>query len=85
VDNVVADGTEFSQPGFREKITGMIELRCSRDLAVRLGAFWPETTRHHRELRDGGEHMVVRDRETSWPMFWKWQMSRADMAAARSS
>jgi hypothetical protein len=62
-----------------------MELRCDGDLAIRLGAVIPETTKHHRELRDGAQHLHVRDRETSWPMFWKLQMSRADMAAARSS
>lgn len=48
----------------------MIELRCSRDLAIRLGAIAPDTAEHHRQLRDAGKHMLIRDTTTSWPMFW---------------
>jgi hypothetical protein len=61
----------------------MCELRCTRDLAWRLGAISPETIAHHKALRDAG-HMLVRDIETSWPMFWPWQLSRDDMAKART-
>lgn len=60
------------------------ELRCSRDLALRLGAIGPETIAHHKELRAAG-HMLVRDPATGWPSFWPWVMSGEDMAAARSS
>jgi len=60
------------------------ELRCTRDLALRLGAIGPETIAHHRELKHAG-HMLVRDTETSWPMFWPWELSRADMVTAKSS
>jgi hypothetical protein len=55
----------------------MCELRCTRDLAWALGAISPETIAHHKQLRDAG-HMLVRDIETSWPMFWPWQLSRAE-------
>ena len=48
-----------------------IELRCSRDLALRLGAITPETVKHHIQLRDAG-HLLVRDKTTGWPMFWPW-------------
>lgn len=49
----------------------MIELRCSRDLALRLGAISPETVEQHKALRDSGQNIMVRDRITSWPMFWR--------------
>lgn len=61
-----------------------MELRCSRDLALRLGAIGPETIAHHKQLRAAG-HILVRDRETSWPMFWPVALSKEDMVAARSS
>lgn len=62
----------------------MTELRCSRDLAIWLGAIGPETVKHHRELKAAG-HILVRDRETSWPLFWPWELTREDLVAARSS
>jgi hypothetical protein len=61
----------------------MLEVRCSRDLALSLGAILPETISHHKSLRDAG-HLVVRDRETSWPLFWPWQLSRDDIAETRT-
>jgi hypothetical protein len=62
----------------------MIELRCSRDLALALGAIGPETMAHHREMKNAG-HLLVRDLKTSWLMFWQWQLSRDQMLTARSS
>lgn len=47
----------------------MTELRCSRDLALWLGAISPDTTAHHKQMRDAG-HILVRDKITSLPMFW---------------
>lgn len=49
-----------------------IELRCSRDLALRLGAIAPETTAHHRALMQGG-NLLLRDVQTGWALFWPWQ------------
>lgn len=49
-----------------------MELRCSRDLALHLGAIEPETLDEHKQLRDAGFHLLVRDPETSAPMFWLW-------------
>ena len=48
----------------------MIELRCNRDLALRLGAITPDTVAHHKALRDSSDNMLIRDKVTSWPMFW---------------
>lgn len=52
-------------------------LRCNHDLAVRLGAVWPQTTAHHRELiaaSDGSPGMlIIRDQATGWPLFWHLQ------------
>lgn len=61
-----------------------MELLCSRDLALRLGAVMPETTKHHRELRDAG-HLLVRDGRTGWAMFWPWELTKQDLVTARSS
>lgn len=51
------------------------ELRCSRELALWLGAFEPEDPVHHRQLRATGQFMMVRDREAMRPMFWAYQGS----------
>lgn len=48
------------------------ELRCSRDLALKLGAVAPLTLDHHRVLRDAG-HLLVRDLASGWALFWPWQ------------
>lgn len=62
----------------------MIELRCTRDLALLLGVVEPRNMTHHRKLRDAG-HMLVRDTLTSWPMFWPWELTAEDLATVRSS
>lgn len=51
----------------------MIELRCPRDLALRLGAIEPDSTEHHRRMRDAGL-LLLRDRETGQALFWPWQV-----------
>jgi hypothetical protein len=62
----------------------MIELRCDRDLVLKLGAVILGTLKHDRELRDAGQHMLIRDQST-FVLFWRWQVTRSEMAAARSS
>lgn len=62
----------------------MIELRCSRDLALRLGAVGPETIAHHKRMRDAGD-LLVRDTRTSWPMFWPWSLNQAEEITTRST
>lgn len=59
-----------------------LELRCSRDLALRLGAVGADSPAHHRAMRDAGD-MLVRDRATGWPLFWPLQITSSDMAATR--
>jgi hypothetical protein len=59
-----------------------IELHCTPDLALILGAIRPETMAHHREMKNAGD-LLVRDIATSLPMFWAWQMTPQEMAAAR--
>lgn len=50
----------------------MIELRVdSLALAVWLGADKPQTTFHHRELRDAGRHIIMRERGTGYAAFWE--------------
>ena len=60
-----------------------IELRCARDLALRLGATMPETTAHHRQLRDQGDLLVREPRQPWLATFWRWQMTPQEMGAAR--
>jgi hypothetical protein len=48
----------------------MIELRCSRDLGLRLGAIMPETTDQHRTFARSAAFILVRDLQTGWAMFW---------------
>lgn len=57
-------------------MNGRLELRCSRDLALRLGAVAPLSVGHHRELFAAGG-LLVRDPVTAWPLFWPWQTSSA--------
>lgn len=49
----------------------MIELRCSRELAIWLGAEVPASVNDHRRLRASGQFILVRDRVTLEPMFWQ--------------
>lgn len=50
-----------------------MELRCSRDLALRLGAIEPESVLQHRLLNYAGKHILIRATDTSQPLFWAWQ------------
>jgi hypothetical protein len=52
-----------------------MELRCSRDLALRLGAIEPADIDQHKSLKKAG-HLLVRDGETGAAMFWPWAMDR---------
>lgn len=48
-----------------------MELRCSRDLALWLGAIVPESLDHHKEMKKAG-HLLVRAPGAllSTAMFW---------------
>lgn len=59
-----------------------MELLCSRDLAIKLGALVPDSLEHFKHLRGLG-YMRVRDPATGQPMFWPQQIS--PYAAMRSS
>lgn len=48
----------------------MMELRCSHDLALWLGAIEPQNIGHHRALRAGAASLMVRDPVTLLVMFW---------------
>jgi hypothetical protein len=48
----------------------LIELRVSRELALKIGCIEPSDRKHHRELRAGRLCMLVRDPETLAPLFW---------------
>lgn len=48
----------------------MIELRCSHDLALWLGAIEPHDVLHHRALKANGVSLMLRDPLTLQVMFW---------------
>jgi len=58
-----------------------MELICHRALAVKIGAVDPLTMDEHRQLRDQGA-LLIRDPDTSSPLFWRWQ---EEPAVPRSS
>lgn len=47
-----------------------MELICSRELALRLGAVKPDDIGHHRKLKAEG-HLLIRD-EQGGALFWPW-------------
>ena len=49
----------------------LIELRCSWQLARKLGAILPHSPREHREFRASGRYLLIRDSKTLLPMFWE--------------
>lgn len=59
----------------------MTELRCGRDLALRLGALSPVNAEHHRQLRADG-HLLIRDPVSGFPAFWPWQLPLAELSAS---
>lgn len=48
-----------------------MELRCSRDLALRLGAAEPVDIAQHKRIRDSGIFLLMRDQDGN-ALFWKW-------------
>jgi hypothetical protein len=62
----------------------MIQLVCSTDLALKLGAVIPGTLRQQRELQTSPDHLIVRDRRLPYhPLFWRWTLPRTERAAER--
>jgi hypothetical protein len=59
------------------------ELRCSRELALLLGAVQPRSIVEHRELKRAG-YLLIRD-ALGVPMFWQWQVQERLTAGAKSS
>lgn len=51
-----------------------MELRCSFDLAIRLGAISVTTVQEHREMKNAG-HLLVRCPATMCVAFWPWVMT----------
>ena len=51
-----------------------MELRCSRALALLLGAINPESIEEHRQMKKAG-HLLIRD-EAGSPLFWPWSLDR---------
>lgn len=51
-----------------------MELRCSRDLALWLGAVEPKTIDEHKAMKAAG-HMLIRD-GTNGVLFWQWTSER---------
>jgi hypothetical protein len=60
-----------------------MELYCSRDLALRLGAIEPQNVLHHRVLNASGDYLLMRATDTSAPLFWPWHIR--PVLTARSS
>jgi|GEM_PF-7127648 hypothetical protein len=58
-----------------------IVLRCSRDLALRLGAVAPDDAAHFRALAAAAGGMLIRDVATGWPLFWP--PARAEAVSSR--
>lgn len=54
---------------------GALELRCSREVALWLGASDPESLAAYRALREQGQ-LLIRT-EGGRPMFWPWAVNRA--------
>jgi len=48
----------------------MIEVKCSHELAAKLGALKAVNVDHFRAMRESGQFMMVRDPETLEAMFW---------------
>ena len=46
-----------------------MELHCSRELALRLGAIEPLDVEHHRKLKNGAT-LLVRDPVLLCPLYW---------------
>lgn len=63
----------------------LIELRCSRELAILLGAFEPTSVEHHRTCRASGRFLMIRDPVTLVPLFWPLVPAVIDGALRRSS
>lgn len=61
-----------------QPMSGVLELRCSRDLALRLGAVQALTSVEHKRMKIEG-YLVIRD-EFAQPLFWR----RADGIVARA-
>jgi hypothetical protein len=61
-----------------------MELHCSRDLALRLGAVTPTSFAHHRLLKEEDGHLLVRD-EKGMSMFLPWALDDVEIIEARSS
>jgi hypothetical protein len=59
------------------------ELRCARDLSLRLGATMPETAAHHRQLRDHGDLLARDPQQPYLATFRSWQTTPQQMAEAR--
>lgn len=58
------------------------ELRCSRELGLRLGAIEPNTIENHKRLRASGLCLLLRDPVTLLPMFWPLIDSREGSSTA---
>jgi hypothetical protein len=55
----------------QDDVPRQIVLRCSFDLAMRLGAIWPATLPHRVALGKSRVHIAIIDRHLGWPLFWR--------------
>ena len=61
----------------------MVELRCSLDLALAIGAEVPGTRKHLQQLRGDGNMIVIHYADFAPPLFGRWQLGRDERAEAR--
>lgn len=55
-----------------------MEVRCTRDLALKLGAISPKDNIEHKNFKNQGM-MLFRDQHML-PLFMPWQLSKLDIA-----
>lgn len=51
----------------------LIELRCSRELALKLGCVEPTSLDEHKQMRASGLYLLARDPVKMVAMFWLLQ------------
>lgn len=49
------------------------ELRCSRDIAVLLGAIEPIDVAHYKQMFSSLGYILIRERTSGLPLFWPVQ------------
>jgi hypothetical protein len=61
----------------------MVELRCSLDVALALGAHLPVTRNRAEKMARDGDLIRVRYNEQLPALYWRWQLGEIERLAAR--